>query len=161
MSKSKSKQKLDILDKVESMPTTKKVIDLSKVNIADIKLPPGRPVDPNSPRQQRLAEMETKRAAGELKRGRPADPNSPNYQKRVEAEARKAQPGYIAKRGRPTDPDSPRQQKLATQMQHKEERIKQMVAAGKIMLVEDGDDIIAVPVEHDVETITSETTTEE
>jgi hypothetical protein len=31
----------------------------------------GRPVNPNSARQQRLAEIEAKRAAGELRRGRP------------------------------------------------------------------------------------------
>lgn len=36
----------------------------------------GRPIDPNSARQQRLAEMEAKRANGELKRGRPVNPNS-------------------------------------------------------------------------------------
>ena len=32
----------------------------------------GRPVNPNSARHQRLAELEVKRANGELKRGRPA-----------------------------------------------------------------------------------------
>lgn len=32
----------------------------------------GRPVNPNSERQKRLAELEAKRANGELKRGRPA-----------------------------------------------------------------------------------------
>jgi hypothetical protein len=36
----------------------------------------GRPVNPNSARQQRLAEMEAKRANGELRRGRPVNPNS-------------------------------------------------------------------------------------
>lgn len=36
----------------------------------------GRPVNPNSARQQRLAEMAAKRMNGELKRGRPVNPNS-------------------------------------------------------------------------------------
>lgn len=36
----------------------------------------GRPINPNSARQQRLAEMEAKRQNGELKRGRPVNPNS-------------------------------------------------------------------------------------
>lgn len=36
----------------------------------------GRPIDPNSNRQQRLRELEMKRANGELRRGRPVDPNS-------------------------------------------------------------------------------------
>ena len=36
----------------------------------------GRPINPNSNRQQRLRELEMKRANGELKRGRPVNPNS-------------------------------------------------------------------------------------
>ena len=36
----------------------------------------GRPVNPNSARQQRLAEVEAKRQNGEVKRGRPVNPNS-------------------------------------------------------------------------------------
>ena len=36
----------------------------------------GRPINPNSKRQQRLAELETKRQNGEVKRGRPVNPNS-------------------------------------------------------------------------------------
>jgi len=36
----------------------------------------GRPVNPNSARQIRLAELEAKRQNGELKRGRPVNENS-------------------------------------------------------------------------------------
>ena len=36
----------------------------------------GRPINPNSARQQRLAELDAKRANGTLKRGRPVNPNS-------------------------------------------------------------------------------------
>lgn len=36
----------------------------------------GRPINPNSKRQQRLKELEAKRQNGELKRGRPVNPNS-------------------------------------------------------------------------------------
>ena len=36
----------------------------------------GRPINPFSARQQRLAELEAKRANGTLKRGRPVNPNS-------------------------------------------------------------------------------------
>ena len=36
----------------------------------------GRPVNPNSARQQRLAELEAKRSNGTLRRGRPVNPNS-------------------------------------------------------------------------------------
>jgi hypothetical protein len=40
----------------------------------------GRPINPNSKRQQRLAEIEAKRQNGELKRGRPVNPNSKRQQ---------------------------------------------------------------------------------
>ena len=36
----------------------------------------GRPINPTSARQQRLAELDAKRAHGTLKRGRPVNPNS-------------------------------------------------------------------------------------
>ena len=36
----------------------------------------GRPINPNSARQQRLAELDVKRSNGTLKRGRPVNPNS-------------------------------------------------------------------------------------
>ena len=36
----------------------------------------GRPINPFSARQQRLAELDAKRANGTLKRGRPVNPNS-------------------------------------------------------------------------------------
>jgi len=60
----------------------------------------GRPTDPNSPRQLRLAELEAKRAAGELKRGRPTDLNSPRQLRLAELEA-KRKAGEL-KRGRPS-----------------------------------------------------------
>ena len=48
---------------------------MKKVNeVKEIKL--GRPVNPNSVRQIRLAELEAKRSNGELKRGRPVDTTS-------------------------------------------------------------------------------------
>ena len=45
----------------------------------------GRPVNPNSARQQRLAELEAKRSNGELRRGRPVNPNSARQQALREA----------------------------------------------------------------------------
>ena len=36
----------------------------------------GRPINPTSARQQRLAELDVKRSNGTLKRGRPVNPNS-------------------------------------------------------------------------------------
>jgi hypothetical protein len=56
----------------------------------------GRPINPNSKRQQRLAELEAKRQKGEVKRGRPVNPNSARQialqeaaQKLVEADVMK------------------------------------------------------------------------
>jgi len=45
----------------------------------------GRPVNPNSARQQRLAELEAKRSNGTLRRGRPVNPNSARQQALREA----------------------------------------------------------------------------
>jgi hypothetical protein len=63
-------------------------------------LRPGRPVNPNSERQKRLAAMAEKREAGELKRGRPVVADS-ERQKRLAAMAEKRAAGVEVKRGRP------------------------------------------------------------
>lgn len=74
---------------------------------------PGRPVNPNSVRQQRLADIEKRKAEGKFGRtGRPVNPESANYKKKMEREARKAEGGVIS-RGRPVNPDSARQKFLA------------------------------------------------
>ncbi len=70
----------------------------------------GRPVDPNSVRQKRLAELEAKRTNGELKRGRPVDPNSPR-QARLAIQAENKANGIG--QGRPIDANSARQKRLA------------------------------------------------
>ena len=68
----------------------------------------GRPVNPDSDRQKRLALMVERREAGEVKRGRPMDPNS--------ARQLKLQSQGTGKRGRPVNPNSARQLKLATKV---------------------------------------------
>ena len=103
-----------------------------KANQSEEKLPPGRPVNPNSKRQQRIADLEARRAAGTLKLGRPVETES-ERQKRIaerqtKVDAYNAQQKAIAdgaviaeedllpnpneKLGRPIDPNSPRQIKL-------------------------------------------------
>ena len=80
--------------------------------IAEVK-PLGRPVNPNSARQIRLAEMEAKRQNGELKRGRPVNGSS-ERQKRLKQLAKKAKAnGGEIKRGRPVNGQSVRQIRLA------------------------------------------------
>ena len=71
----------------------------------------GRPVDTSSARQVRLAELEAKRANGELKRGRPVDAGSVRQVRLNELEAKRAN-GEL-KRGRPVSGESARQKRLA------------------------------------------------
>jgi hypothetical protein len=71
----------------------------------------GRKIDPNSPRQIRLRELELKRASGELHRGRPIDGDS-ERQKRITELAVKRANGELH-RGRPIDGTSERQKRIA------------------------------------------------
>ena len=80
----------------------KKVVENSVVK--------GRPVNPNSARQIRLAELEAKRSNGELKRGRPVDTNS-ERQLRLKIQTINKALG-IGGQGRPIDPNSARQKRL-------------------------------------------------
>ena len=59
----------------------------------------GRNVDPNSARQIRLKELETKRANGELRRGRPVNANSARQLRLAELETKRA--NGTLRRGRP------------------------------------------------------------
>jgi hypothetical protein len=70
----------------------------------------GRPVNVNSVRQIRLAELEAKRANGELKRGRPVSENS-ERQARLKKQALNKALGVG--QGRPVNPNSARQLRLA------------------------------------------------
>ena len=63
----------------------------------------GRPVDPNSARQKRLATAPGK------KTGRPINPNSARQQRLAEQKARYIANGGVVKRGRPVNPNSARQ----------------------------------------------------
>ena len=68
-----------------------------------VKAQLGRPVNPNSKRQQRLASAPGKRT------GRPINPNSKRQQRLALKEARAALNGGTVKRGRPVNPNSARQ----------------------------------------------------
>jgi len=70
----------------------------------------GRKVNPNSARQLRLAELEAKKANGELKRGRPVSENS-ERQARLKKQAENKANGIG--QGRPVNPNSARQLRLA------------------------------------------------
>ena len=70
----------------------------------------GRPVNPNSARQLRLAELELKRSNGELKRVRPVVADS-ERQIRLKKQAENKAKGIG--QGRPVNPNSARQLRLA------------------------------------------------
>ena len=70
----------------------------------------GRPVDPNSPRQQRLKEIEERRANGEIKKGRPIKEGSNRQLRLAELEAKRLN-GELRK-GRPVNSESKRQQRI-------------------------------------------------
>ena len=71
----------------------------------------GRPVDPNSVRQVRIAELAEKRANGELKRGRPIKADSARQMRLIELETKRAN-GEL-KKGRPVNGESARQKRIA------------------------------------------------
>jgi hypothetical protein len=81
-------------------------------NVTEVKQL-GRPVNPNSERQQRLAELEAKRNSGELKRGRPVNGTSERQKRLAELAAKAEQNGGSIKRGRPVNGTSERQKRLA------------------------------------------------
>jgi len=72
----------------------------------------GRPVNPNSARQQRIKELNEKREQGLCKRGRPVVAES-KRQEVLKAREEKLNSGIELKRGRPVNPNSARQARLA------------------------------------------------
>ena len=72
----------------------------------------GRPANATSKRQQRIAELEAKRAAGVCKRGRPTVAGSKRQAVLAERAAKVANGGEL-KRGRPVNMNSKRQIELA------------------------------------------------
>lgn len=74
----------------------------------------GRPVNPNSARQQRIQERLAKQEQGLLKRGRPVVEGS-NRQLKLKLQEEKVNNGIELKRGRPVNPNSERQIRLSKQ----------------------------------------------
>lgn len=86
-------------DDVEPQTEEVQTIIVAEVATAEIKRK-GRPVDPNSPRQVRLAEQIRMREEGLLRRGRPEVEGSARQQ-RMQARAEKIASGISIKPGRP------------------------------------------------------------
>ena len=81
---------------------------MTKVKEVTVQL--GRPVNPNSVRQIRLAELESRKVNGTLKLGRPVNPDSASQKRLVELEAKRKDGSLM--RGRPVNPNSTHQIKL-------------------------------------------------
>ena len=96
------------MSKKKSMSTEKAVANV-ETNVAKAL---GRPANPESARQKKIADREAKRAAGELKRGRPAVAGS-KRQAVLAARAEKVAAGGTLSKGRPVNVNSKRQQALA------------------------------------------------
>jgi len=84
---------------------------MKKVEVIEVKKL-GRPVNPNSVRQQRIQERLAKKEAGLLKRGRPIVEGS-KRQLTLKVREEKVNNGIELKRGRPIVPNSKRQIELA------------------------------------------------
>jgi len=82
---------------------------MKKVEVKEVKQL-GRPVNVNSARQIRLAELAAKKANGELKRGRPVNENSERQARLAKQEINKM---LGVGQGRPVNPNSARQLRLA------------------------------------------------
>jgi hypothetical protein len=78
------------------------------INDIEVELPKGRPTDPTSARQLRLAKM----AESNNKQGRPVNPKSARQAKLARFEGKIAD-GIEIKRGRPADPTSKRAAQIA------------------------------------------------
>lgn len=89
--------------------STEKAVANVETNVAKAL---GRPSNPESARQKKIADREAKRAAGELKRGRPAVAGS-KRQAVLAARAEKVAAGGTLSKGRPVNVNSKRQQALA------------------------------------------------
>jgi len=86
-------------ENVEPQTEEVEIVTVAQVATAEIKRK-GRPVDPNSPRQIRLAEKARLREEGLLRRGRPTVEGSAR-QARMQARAEKIAAGIAIKPGRP------------------------------------------------------------
>jgi len=75
----------------------------------------GRPSNPSSARQKRIAELEAKRVNGECKRGRPTVAGS-KRQAVLVARAKKIANGGTLSKGRPINVNSKRQQTLTAKV---------------------------------------------
>ena len=96
------------MSKKKSMSTEKAVANV-ETNVAKAL---GRPSNPDSARQKKIADRDAKRAAGELKRGRPSVAGS-KRQATLTARAEKVASGGTLSKGRPVNVNSKRQQALA------------------------------------------------
>lgn len=99
--------------KASSTKSTVLIEKLNELGVDTSTKKKGRPVDPTSKRQIRLAELAEKKANGTLKKGRPIVEGSKRQQRIAELASKAEANGGVVKRGRNIDPTSKRQIRLA------------------------------------------------
>lgn len=97
----------EVIDNVVAVSTETAVVNV----MSNVEKHLGRPVNPDSVRQKRIAELEQKRLNGELRKGRPIIAES-KRQQTLEARAAKISEYGELKKGRPISLESKRQQVL-------------------------------------------------
>lgn len=113
---------------------------MKNVNVVEEVKVLGRPVNPNSVRQIRLAELEAKRSNGELKRGRPVNSMS-ERQFRLKTQAINKALGLG--QGRPVNPNSARQKRLAEQAAKAEANGGSVKRGRPVKIKADGSEVAA------------------
>jgi hypothetical protein len=98
----------------------------------------GRPIDPNSPRQKRLIELEVKKLLGQGKRGRPVDTGSDRQQRLAAMEERKAANGGVIQPGRPPMSEEDKKKAATERKKLQDARAKQVAEIAKAKLIEAG-----------------------
>jgi hypothetical protein len=98
----------------------------------------GRPIDPNSPRQKRLLELEIKRQLNLSRRGRPVDGNSDRQQRLAEMEVRRQASGGILKPGRPAMTEEEKDKAAKERKERQEANAKMIAEKAKKQLIKAG-----------------------
>jgi hypothetical protein len=99
---------------------------------------PGRPVDPNSPRQKRLLAIAVKQLLGVGHRGRPVDPNSERQQRLTEMEERRLANGGVLKPGRPAMSEDEKKKLAAQRDKTMKSNAADIAAKAKEILIKQG-----------------------
>lgn len=126
-------------DLIHELVVDSKIVGKEGVDILDEdghKKTAGRPIDPESPRQKRLLELEVKRQLKLLRRGRPVDPNSDRQSRLANMEVKRAA-GEL-RPGRPPMSEDEKAKSQAAREKLQKQRASELVALAKEKIKADG-----------------------